>query len=100
MASPGAITKMDWGKNLISKPKNKAKAIFEAGPAMETFKDPHFWSLKLYGLIGTGLAQPKITPLGKRASKIGRITDPKGSKCFNGFRVRRPAYFAVGSPRE
>ena len=29
----------------------------------------------------------------------GTRTDPTGSRCFRGFRVQRPAYFAVGSPK-
>ena len=53
-----------WGKlqNLMNNPNIIAIAKFVAGPAMETFNVPHFWSLKLYGFIGTGFAQPKIGP--------------------------------------
>ena len=102
-----SIKGSSWGTwtNLIINPKTMAKAKFAATPAMETFKVPHFLSLKLYGFTGTGFAHPKINgcPPGKRDMSInrrGRITEPKGSKCFIGFRVRRPAYFAVGSPKE
>lgn len=37
----------DIGKNLIAKQKIIAIKKFTAGPAMETFSPPHFWSLKL-----------------------------------------------------
>ncbi len=33
--------------NLIKSPKNKAKIKLEAGPAIATFKEPHFLSRKL-----------------------------------------------------
>lgn len=88
--------------NLITNPKIIAIRKFVAGPATETFNSPHFWSLRLYGLIGTGFAQPKIGPLPMVANKSskGRITEPKGSKCFKGFKVNLPACFAVGSPNQ
>ena len=35
------------GINLRINPKNKAIAIFEAGPAKPTLAGPNFWSLKL-----------------------------------------------------
>ena len=46
---------------------------------------------------GTGLAQPK-TPAPARDNKAGTINVPTGSTCAIGFRVRRPARFAVSSP--
>ena len=87
---------------LINNPKNIAIAKFVAGPEIATFKLPHFWSLKLYGFTGTGFAQPKIGPCPPVANnnKSGTITEPNGSKCFNGFSVSLPAYLAVGSPKE
>lgn len=80
------------------KPKIKAKDRFAPGPAAATFREPYFRSRKLYGLIGTGFAQPIPMPV-VRIERIGTTTEPIGSKCLMGFRVRRPAYFAVGSPK-
>lgn len=89
------------GKNLIAKLKITAIKKLDKGPAMETLSVPHFWSRKLYGLIGTGFVQPKIGPFPavNKNKKKGTRTEPNGSKCFNGLRVRRPACFAVGSPK-
>ena len=91
------------GTNRKIKPNIKAKDKFDKGPAKATFMDPHFLSLKLNGLIGTGLAHPNIMPppliWDIITSKTGTNTDPTGSKCFKGFKVRRPAYFAVLSPK-
>jgi len=98
--NPGAEINNDEGINRISNPKISATIILEAGPETATFKGPHFWSLKLYGFIGTGFAQPIKNWLPLRNKRSGRITEPNGSKCFRGFKVRRPAYFAVGSPNE
>lgn len=89
---PGLKEKKLFGKNLISNPKNKAKTKLEMGPAMATLKEPHFWSLKLWGLTGTGFAQPKIGPCPAvaKSNNNGKITEPKGSKCFIGFKVSLP----------
>jgi len=87
-------------KNLIERPKTKAKRKLAPGPAIETLNSPHLWSRKLYGFTGTGFAQPKIgpwPPVKKRRSN-GRIIVPKGSMCFEGLKLSLPAYFAVGSP--
>jgi len=96
--------KRDSGKvkNLIISPKIMAIKKLVPGPATDTFKVPHFWSWKLKGLMGTGFAQPKIGPWPKvKMSKIkGRKMVPTGSMCFRGFKVRRPASFAVGSPKD
>ena len=97
---PGDKVKKFNGVNLMISPKNKANAIFESGPAMATLKEPHFWSLKLQGLIGTGFAQPTNTGLPLINKINGKIIEPNKSKCFSGFKVSRPAYFAVGSPSE
>src|SRR4030066_2202670 len=43
-----------------------------------------------YGLIWTGLAQPKPTAIS--------INEPIGSRCANGLSVRRPSVRGVGSP--
>ena len=92
----------DWpamsGKNRKIKPKNKAINKFEPGPAKETFKSPHFWSLKLKGLTGTGLAQPKRKGLLVITNSKGTRMEPIGSMWLMGFSVRRPAFLAVVSP--
>ena len=46
--------------------------------------------LKLFGLVGTGLAQPKPTMM--------IINSPMGSMCLIGFKVNLPNLSAVGSP--
>lgn len=88
------------GINLNINPKIIASKKFETGPAMETFISPYFWSLKLYGFIGTGFAQPNKNGLPTINKSNGKITEPIGSKCFKGFKVSLPSYFAVGSPKE
>ena len=94
------------GRNLMRRPKKRAKRKFDPGPARATLTLSHLASLKLYGLMGTGFAQPKIkgkivgAPRRIGIAKIsGKIIEPKGSMCGIGFKVRRPAYFAVGSPK-
>ncbi len=42
----------------IIKPKIIAITIFTAGPAKATIASPHFLLRRLYGLNGTGFAQP------------------------------------------
>lgn len=95
------ITDSGTGKNLIARPKITASKKFMLEPAMPTFRLPHLWSFKLNGFIGTGFAQPIIGPLPWVKTKriIGRMIVPNISICFNGFKVRRPAFFAVGSPK-
>ena len=78
-------------------PKIQATAKLAPGPAKDTFTFPHFWSLKLNGLTGTGFAQPNPVPVVIIRRK-GTTIEPIGSKCFIGFKVKRPAYFAVESP--
>src|SRR3989344_491779 len=94
--------KKDKSKNLIMRPKKTARRMLAEGPARVTRADPHFLFLKLFGLKGTGLGQPIITTEAPksagRASKNGKIIEPKGSKCGKGFKVRRPATSAVLSP--
>jgi hypothetical protein len=51
----------DMPKRII-KPKNNAIHILDSGPATATIASPHFWFLRLYGLKGTGFAQPIINP--------------------------------------
>ncbi len=90
------------GKNRHIKPKIKASIKLDKGPAKATLSWPHRWSLKLAGLIGTGLAQPNSGPrpivIIKRDK--GTIIEPKISICFNGFSDKRPACLAVESPKK
>ncbi len=97
---PGRVVKKESGRKRTNKPKHIAIAMLVKGPAKETFRAPHFWSLKLYGLTGTGFAQPTNIGLPMKNKKTGNKIEPNKSKCGIGFKVRRPAYFAVGSPRE
>lgn len=78
----------------------KAMIIFEPGPAKATQIGPLFWSLKLYGLYGTGLAPPKANrpPLKTRRAKGIKIVII-GSICRKGLALNLPAYLAVKSPR-
>ena len=96
------LTSAAKGNKRLIKANNKASKKLVMGPTTATLNEPHFWSLKLYGLTGTGLAQPKIGPWPKvtKRRRRGKRTEPNQSKCFSGFNVNRPAYFAVGSPRE
>ena len=50
------------GKKRKTKPKTKAMARLEPGPAKLTRADPYFLSRKFKGFTGTGFAQPKIIP--------------------------------------
>ena len=72
--------------------------IFESGPAIATNNSPHRWFRKLYGLYGTGFAQPTTKPDPDITKMAGRIIEPNGSKCLIGLIVNRPAYLAVTSP--
>lgn len=91
-------------KNLKTRPNAKATNRLEAGPAKLTLALPHFWSRRLNGFTGTGFAQPKIMPAPVicdiTAKNKGKATDPMGSIWGKGLRVNRPAFFAVGSPKE
>lgn len=55
--------------------------------------------------MGTGFAQPKMIPsfVGERNlrsnKKPGKIIEPKGSRCFKGFKLNLPEISAVGSPK-
>ena len=87
------------GRNLKVRPNRTAKEIFDAGPAMATLAGPYFRSLKFSGLYGTGLAYPNMKPPRKKEMRGSRM-EPNISKCFKGFKVSRPRYLAVGSPKE
>jgi len=84
--------------SLIISPSISAITKFDAGPAKATIPSPKRRFLKLYGLIGTGLAHPSITPPGNKAHRRGTAIEPIGSMCFIGFKVILPSSFAVGSP--
>lgn len=79
--------------------KNTAIAKFAKIPAEATQIVPFFLSRKFSGLYGTGFAQP-IKKGAFVITKIkGNMTEPNGSKCFKGFKVSLPAYWAVLSPK-
>lgn len=50
--------------------------------------------------MGTGFAQPNITGEWLRSKIMGKSIVPKGSMWARGFKVSRPAYFAVLSPSQ
>ena len=54
---------------------------------------------KYKGLNGTGFAQPNKTGLLIKKSANGKRNEPKKSRCLSGFKVRRPEFLAVGSPK-
>lgn len=68
------------------------------GPANPISPLSLFGFFKFKGLNGTGFAQPNKIGLLAIKSKNGNKNEPKKSKCFKGFKVSRPAFFAVGSP--
>jgi len=78
-------------------PNMTAIKILEAGPAKATAASDHLPGRRLYGLYGTGFAQPKINPPREYAIR-GTRKEPKKSRCFIGLRVSLPWYFAVWSP--
>lgn len=63
----------------IKVPNIRAIARLTAGPTAATFASPHFWSRRLYGLYGTGLAQPKRIPALVRKRIPGTRIEPIGS---------------------
>ena len=86
-------------KNLKSKPKIIAKLKLAAGPAKATKPISLFGFFRSKGLKGTGFAQPKTKlPLLTKKRKRGKRKEPKGSKCFKGFKDNLPLSLAVGSP--
>jgi hypothetical protein len=74
-----------------------ASSALVAGPARET-STPWLRGLRNRVVFtGTGLAQPK-TPAPASDRSAGTISVPTGSTCTMGFRLSRPARFAVSSP--
>lgn len=87
------------GENLISNPKIIAINKLAKTPATETSIVPFLTLRRLFGLYGTGLAQPITKPALDKTRSKGRTKEPNMSRCFIGFRVRRPLRRAVLSPR-
>src|SRR3989344_862098 len=81
-----------------TKPKIMAMKRLVKIPAEATANVPQRRLEKLAGLYGTGLAQPTIYGELKYIRKIGKIIEPKASRCLMGFNVIRPAIRAVRSP--
>ncbi len=78
---------------------NTARIKLVATPPIATANNPNLgFLLKFAGLYGTGFAHPKIKPPNKSPIRGKRI-DPIGSMCGIGFKVKRPALFAVSSPK-
>src|SRR3989344_2005527 len=76
----------------MSRPKIIAIKKFAKTPAVATQIVPHFLLLKFSGLYGTGFAQPNRNEECDRTKSVGKIIEPKRSRCFSGFKVRRPAW--------
>ena len=79
--------------------KIEARVKLVTGPANAIIPSANLLFFKLYGLYGTGLAQPKRIPEFVSNKMAGKKIEPKKSICFRGFKVKRPSYFAVGSPK-
>lgn len=84
--------------SLDIRPNTMATKKFEAGPAKAINAPSLFGSFRLYGLKGTGFAQPNINGLFVAIKSNGTRNEPKNSKCFIGFKVSRPISLAVLSP--
>src|SRR5258708_1282325 len=97
---PARVTK-EGGREAAQKrkrrPNTRAMRRLVRIPAAATRVSPKRLCI-LYGLYGTGLAQPKMTPP-RRKEAMGRIREPKISRWEIGLRDRRPASRGVGSPR-
>lgn len=84
----------------IKSPKKIAIDKFAMMPAEATQSVPLLWSFRLLGLYGTGLAQPIKNGAWVITNNNGRTIEPNKSRCFIGFKVNLPAYWAVLSPNE
>ena len=91
IAGPGKLL----AKNLTISPATRAKTILDNGPAIATKASPFLPDFKALKLTGTGFAQPIMIPVWEMAQSRGNIIDPNISKCFIGFKVRRPIILAV-----
>lgn len=85
-------------ENLIINPNIIAMRKFASTPAEATAISPHFLSLRLSGLYGTGFAQPNTNPAFESTKRVGSRIEPNISRCLMGFKVSLPACRAVGSP--
>ncbi len=92
-----AVSKLSAGRDPFTTRNRNAIAEmvamikFANGPASAIKTESHFGFFRLYGLNGTGFAQPNPK------SKSGM--NPNRSKCASGLSVNRPSRSAVGSPR-
>ena len=80
-------------------PKKTAIKRFAKIPAPATAIVPNFLFIRLFGLYGTGFAQPNKNGEWVKTRNAGKIIEPKISKCLSGFKVSLPAYKAVLSPK-
>src|SRR3569623_1406828 len=96
MASAGATLATTSASFMISAQISAINKL-EVGPAAAPKAISRLGWRRFSTVMGTGLAQPKITPPA-RISTSGTSTVPMGSMCFKGLRVRRPSIIAVGSP--
>lgn len=87
------------GKKRINRPKDKAISKLDKTPAKATKGIPVLGFLKLYGLKGTGFAQPKINPAFVIIKRNGNKIEPNISICGKGFKVSLPSSLAVESPK-
>lgn len=76
-----------------------AITMFVNGPESATRATSFLPSFRLKGSIGTGFAAPKITGEPDKSNIRGSKILIKGSICFFGLSVSRPASLAVGSPK-
>src|SRR3569623_191119 len=96
MASAGATLATTSASFMLSAQISAINKL-EVGPAAATKAMSRLGWRRFSTVMGTGLAQPKITPPA-RISTSGTSTVPMGSMCFKGLRARRPSIIAVGSP--
>ena len=71
---------------------------FENGPAKETKASSLKMFLNFDLLTGTGFAHP-INAILEVSEIMGIRYVPIRSACLNGFKVNRPRFFAVSSPK-
>lgn len=93
------LTAAESVRNLAANAAMRAITILESGPPSATMAGPHFWFLRLYGLYGTGLAQPKANPV-EISIRNGTIIEPQISICLIGLKFNLPEYLAVESPSQ
>ena len=89
----GSIPDVAEKRSVINQP--IAIAILAIGPASATQIISCLGDLSALKLIGTGFAQPKISPPGISKRIAGTNIVPTGSMCFIGLSVTRPIILAV-----